>query len=92
MKLNLNVAITFGGQINVVKSEALTKMNSESVTTAHRSFNKTTTIDLSNLTCDIVVNEEVEDITPKEYIQAIGEAVKTALGGMMSKVNTTKCE
>jgi len=73
--MNLNVKITFGGSV---------KINKYYVT------NEEKLINFDNLTIDMSIEENTEGITAKEYIQAIGSALKDVVAGAVAKKASSK--
>ena len=86
MKMNLKVNVQVSGNIIVTR-----KSNHDNVfgsTPEKRSLDSRESIDLNGLQFDISMEENVEDITPKEYIQAVGAAMKDVVSGFFQKQQT----
>lgn len=88
MKANIKVDITVNGVIKFVEDT-----NRNIVAGENKHYTTNRTVDLSGINVTINCHEEMEDISPKDYIMAIGGACKEALSGLVAnKVHSCNCK
>jgi hypothetical protein len=101
MKMNLNINITLGGMVTVEKYNDYRKNDiKEGISCQSINYgpgkdgsnSSINNINFNGVTMNMEIQENVEDITPKEYIQAVGSAVKDIMSGVFQKATEEKKE
>ena len=82
MKMNLKINMAVSG--NIVITHKSNRDNLFGSVPEKRNRDSRESIDLNGLQFDISMEENVEDITPKEYIQAVGSAMKDVVSGLFA--------
>lgn len=90
MKMNLKINVAVSG--NIVVTHKSNNDNLFGNTPEKRNRDSRESIDLNGLQFNISMEENVEDITPKEYIQAVGSAMKDVVSGLFAGKCTCKEE
>lgn len=89
MKATFKMNITLGGKLVIEENTSNVHAGArEHITDAADGTTKNSnvkTIDFSGMTMDISSEQTIDDITTKEYVEAIGSAIKDVIGATVAK-------